>query len=285
MIHADRDLSARIESLAAAEMRRFVAAALSLDPACGAETLDVAGGVAAFVGPGSAVNQAFGLGFAGPVSLHDVIEVERFFDAREARPYVGLSPLAHPTAASCFAQRGWVIDAFENALVRTLGGGEALPSPAADVEVREVDDAEGRDTWAYVAATGFSHPLPPLASQLALGRIVAARSGARLLLAFVDGAVAGTGELYIEDGVAWLSGDATLPGYRRRGVQQALQAARLAMGVEAGCDLAVTESAPGSPSQRNMERIGFRVAYTRVDLVAPRDDGESVTTTEDLGLQ
>ena len=37
----------------------------------------------------------------------------------------------------------------------------------------------------------------------------------------------------------------------------------------AGCDLAVTESAPGSASQRNMERLGFRIAYTRVDLVAP----------------
>jgi hypothetical protein len=34
---------------------------------------------------------------------------------------------------------------------------------------------------------------------------------------------------------------------------------------DAGCALAVTESVPGSPSQRNMERVGFQVAYTRVD--------------------
>ncbi|MDZ4170180.1 MAG: GNAT family N-acetyltransferase [Coriobacteriia bacterium] len=284
MLHADRDLAARIEALAAAEMRRFVAAANSLDSACGAVALELAGGVAAYVGAGSPVNQAFGLGFAGPVSLHDVIAVERFFVSRAAQPYVGLSPLAHPTAAACFSERGWVIDGFENVLVRTVTAEDAQARPPASIEIREVDDAEGRDTWAYAAATGFSYPLPPLAAQLELGRIVAARRGTRLLLALVDGEVAGTGELYVEDGVAWLSGDATMPAYRRRGVQQALQSARLALGAEAGCDLAVTESAPGSPSQRNMERIGFRVAYTRVNLVAPHENGQAETHDEDGGV-
>jgi hypothetical protein len=31
----------------------------------------------------------------------------------------------------------------------------------------------------------------------------------------------------------------------------------------AGCELVVTQTDPGSTSQRNMERAGFRTAYTR----------------------
>jgi hypothetical protein len=45
------------------------------------------------------------------------------------------------------------------------------------------------------------------------------------------------------------------------------------MGEAAGCEFAVSESHPGSTSQRNMERLGFRVVYTRVDLLAPAKEG------------
>ena len=34
-----------------------------------------------------------------------------------------------------------------------------------------------------------------------------------------------------------------------------------------GCDLATAATLPGSVSQRNYERHGFRVAYTRATLV------------------
>jgi hypothetical protein len=33
---------------------------------------------------------------------------------------------------------------------------------------------------------------------------------------------------------------------------------------EQGCDLAMMCAAPGSASQRNAERQGFRIAYTRI---------------------
>jgi len=92
----------------------------------------------------------------------------------------------------------------------------------------------------------------------------------QLLIAFVDGEPAGTGELHIADGVGWLSADTTLPAFRQRGVQASLQCVRLQMARDVGCELAVTESVPGSPSQRNMERNGFAVVYTRVELAGPR---------------
>jgi GNAT superfamily N-acetyltransferase len=68
-------------------------------------------------------------------------------------------------------------------------------------------------------------------------------------------------------GVALLAGAATLPAYRRRGVHAALHQTRLALARRSGCDLAVQGAEPGSTSQRNAERRGLRVAFTRAILV------------------
>ena len=95
------------------------------------------------------------------------------------------------------------------------------------------------------------------------------REGARFFFGVVDGELAGTGQLEMSGDFGWLSADTTLPPFRRRGVQTTLQRARLQILRDAGYALAVTESVPGSASQRNMERLGFRVAYTRVDARHP----------------
>jgi hypothetical protein len=63
--------------------------------------------------------------------------------------------------------------------------------------------------------------------------------------------------------VALFAGAATIPGARNRGAQRALLDARMRHAFHAGCDLAMMCAAPGSASQRNAERLGFRIAYTR----------------------
>jgi GNAT superfamily N-acetyltransferase len=65
-------------------------------------------------------------------------------------------------------------------------------------------------------------------------------------------------------GVALLAGASTVPEHRKRGAQLALLDARLRYAAEHGCDLAMMGAAPGSASQRNAERHGFRIAYTRI---------------------
>ncbi len=67
-------------------------------------------------------------------------------------------------------------------------------------------------------------------------------------------------------GLASFFSASTRPAFRGRGVQTALLHARLAAALGAGCDLAMVHTAPGSASQRNVERLGFRLAYTRVVL-------------------
>jgi hypothetical protein len=62
-------------------------------------------------------------------------------------------------------------------------------------------------------------------------------------------------------------GDATLPGFRRRGVQAALIGSRLRQATLSGSKWAIACALPGTASQRNYERAGFRVAYTKTMLV------------------
>lgn len=272
-LHADRHLAHRIESIVAAEMREFADATAALYPELGATWTVVGDGIAGFCGSDSAVNGTIGLGISVAVTEADLVAVERFFRDRGARPALSACPLADPSLAYLLSARGWVITGFENVLALSLGDDDlALPHDA--IEIRIAETAEELEAWAELVAVGFSAPELPTAAESRLGRSAVAIPGRRFLTAYVDGKQAGTGELRIADGVGWLSADTTLPRFRGRGVQQSLQRARLAMAREAGCDLAVTESSPGSGSQRNMERLGFRVVYTRVDAVAPQAEVE-----------
>ena len=78
--------------------------------------------------------------------------------------------------------------------------------------------------------------------------------------------------MYIHEGVAEFGGASTRPAFRQRGVQTALLHARMDAAREAGCDLALVVTAPGEDSQRNVERAGFRLAYTKVVVVGLSTD-------------
>ncbi|MFO0890570.1 MAG: GNAT family N-acetyltransferase, partial [Isosphaeraceae bacterium] len=88
-------------------------------------------------------------------------------------------------------------------------------------------------------------------------------------LARIAGQPAGGGSLAIQGGLAMICGDGTLPRFRGRGVQNALLRARLEHAWAAGCDLAAICTAPGSGSQRNAERQGFRVVCARTMMLRP----------------
>jgi GNAT superfamily N-acetyltransferase len=95
-------------------------------------------------------------------------------------------------------------------------------------------------------------------------RVVAARQDAPSFLAELDGQPIAAGALAIHDGVALLAGASTIPEWRHRGAQRALLESRLDYAAGAGCDLAMICAEPGGASQRNAERQGFRIAYTRI---------------------
>ena len=87
----------------------------------------------------------------------------------------------------------------------------------------------------------------------------------RCFVARLDGQAAAHAGLSLDaaSGTAVLAAAATLPRYRGRGCQTALLQARLAEAARQGYQLAVAEASPGSTSQRNMQRVGLRLAYTK----------------------
>src|SRR5262249_61879538 len=88
-------------------------------------------------------------------------------------------------------------------------------------------------------------------------------------LAELDNQPIATGMLSITDGVVLLAGASTIPEARRQGAQLALLESRLRYAARRGCDLAMMGASPGSGSQRNAERHGFRIAYTRIKWRLP----------------
>lgn len=169
--------------------------------------------------------------------------------------------------------RGYRLVGFENVL------GVALPGPltadAADgIEIRKGGD-DDVDAWIDAVVDGFAHPDGQgVPSHEEFPRDIVERAerdfenaGAAAYLAVCDGVVAGGGSMRVTNGVAQLTGAATIPAFRRRGVQGALLAARLADATAAGCDIAVVTTAPGSASQKNVQRRGFHLLFTRAVLV------------------
>ena len=86
-------------------------------------------------------------------------------------------------------------------------------------------------------------------------------------VARVDGALAGGAGLRVSDGIAQFCGASTLPAFRRRGVQSALLRRRLTDARDAGCDVAIVTTQPGSKSNRNAQRQGFALLYPRAVLI------------------
>ena len=285
VIYADSELARRLESLICAEYGRLVAVAERVVPEHAPELLEVAGGVAAWFGEGSPVNGSVGLGMNGPVDDDDLDRLEAFYHERGVTAAMSVCPLADPSLLHLLGRRGWIAMEFEHVLALELTHASDRPGRNARAEVAreraelspDLDNnrfavrvclPEERETWGRTAARGFGDGLPEVAHE-EFGRLMADRDDAILLLAWVGDRPAGTGALVVEGGVGWLSGDSTAPEYRRQGIQQAIQRHRLELARAAGCDLAVTEAVPGGGSQRNMERLGFRIVYTHVQFAKP----------------
>jgi ribosomal protein S18 acetylase RimI-like enzyme len=97
--------------------------------------------------------------------------------------------------------------------------------------------------------------------------------GALAFVATVDGkpVACGTGLVIPDHKVFAVCGAGTLTEYRGRGLQTALLRARMAAAARAGCEYAVVVTQGGTTSQRNAERLGFRVAYSKVTVIKRLD--------------
>lgn len=222
----------------------------------------------------SPFNKLIGLGFDGLPDAAELDTIERGHAARRARLQVELATLADPAVGRLLTSRGYRLIGFENVLARRLD--QVATAAAEGIGIVEVD-ADSSARWittvteAFLQADVFdgpaSHESFDRATLERTYQYFAAVPGASRLLARLDGEVAGGASLFMHEHTALLCGAATLPASRRRGVQSALLQARLTRAREAGCEMAVVTTQPGSKSQENVQRAGFELIYSRAVLV------------------
>ena len=262
MLFSDLILSRRLERAEGKACIRFAEARRRLFPDSGAEWIEFAGAYAVFDGVDSPVTQSFGLGIFEELSSTSLDVIERFFLDRGAQVRHEVSPLVGVATLDLLCVRQYRPIEISSVMYRPV------EKPAAgergDIRVR-VTGPEETQVWADVSLKGWTHEHPELRDFFRnFGTLASAREQSPCFLAELGGQPGAAGSLSIHEGVALFVGAATIPEMRRRGLQSALLQERLRYAFENGCDLAMMVAEAGSESQRNAERKGFRIAYTRV---------------------
>lgn len=211
----------------------------------------------------SFVNRIFG---AGDGDETDLAAAVAWLRSLAVPVRIDVSPLAgHELLLRHLARQGFGALGFQSALY-----GEAASMPAADVPgvtVRLAETAAEYDFAAGALAPVFDESSPRWVQWLTDSmRASFARPEWRTYIAYVDGHLAGFGQLHLADGTGCLALAGTLHAFRGRGVQTALIRRRIADAVAAGCDLITAQTGNGTVSQQNMERCGLRVAYTKAEF-------------------
>ena len=263
---SDLALSRRLERAEGRACVEFAEAQRRLYPDSGAEWIECAGAYAAFNGVDSPVTQSFGLGIFEELSPASLDVIERFFLDRGAPVLHEVSPFAGAAALDLLCSRNYRPIEISNVLSRPVErptAEHASHVPEGHINVRVIGPDEVQ-LWTDISTRGWAHELPELRETLLqLGAIFAARHESPCFLAEVDGKAGAAGVLGIHDRVALFGGASTVPELRRRGLQTALLQERMRYAFDHGCDLAMMVAAAGSDSQRNAERRGFQIAYTR----------------------
>lgn len=264
MIFSDLALARRLGRAEAYGNATFVEARARLFPESGARWIDVAGAYAMYDGLSSPMTQTFGLGLFEPVTAAELLRIEEFYHRLGAPVFHEVSPLADPQLLSLLGERGYRPIELTSVMFRSVRDELPVTGPRnEEIQVR-ITGLEDWELWTETSAKGWGDFPELSAAMYELGEILAKREEGQCFLAELHGRAIAAGVLVLHEGVAVLAGASTIQDARRQGAQRALLESRLRHAAENGCDLAMMCALPGSASQRNAERQGFRIAYTRI---------------------
>ena len=259
---ADIELARRLERTEAQGSVNFIEARVKAFPDMGAQWIQVAGAHAMLDAPGSPLSQTFGLGVFEPIEPSGLDTIEHFFQSHNTDVNHEVCPLADASVFTLIRERGYQPIEFSNVLYRPITPDLRLDVARNEsINVRVVGNDEV-DLWAQTSFEGWSE-FPEYADFFRDLAKVFAHSKGPSFIAELEGEPIATGALTIHGDVALLAGASTIPEARRQGAQLALLEERLRYAAAQGCTVAMMVALPGSGSQRNAERHGFRIAYTR----------------------
>lgn len=267
MQFVDRALARRLESCEEMPQVMYARMFQKTRPEIGAAEEEICGGHMIFAGLGSPIGRATGVGLDREFTAADLDRVEEFYRAHKGPSQVDLCPMHEPAVFELFKERGYAIAELNNVLFRKLDAQETFPPPPPGCEIRPSRLEEAETAGAIVESAFFPDGAPEAYRGLVAPFYQMDRALA--FVASVEGELVacGTGLVIPEHRVFALCGAGTLAEFRGRGLQTALLRTRMAAAVKAGCEFAVVVTNGGTTSQRNAERLGFRVAYSKVTVI------------------
>lgn len=265
MIFSGKELSQKLERTEGRANADFVETRARLDRTSGAAWIEVGGAYAMFDGPESPLTQTFGLGLFEEATGEHLDRIEEFFKDRAAPVFHEVSPMADASLLSLLNERGYRPIELTSVMCRAPDSKINETRPRDPRLTTRVITSGETDLWAQTSADGWATEHEGLADfMLKFGRISAQCSGAHPYIAELDGKAVSTGMLFIYDDICILAGASTVPEGRNLGAQNALLNDRLRFAAESGCTMAMMGAAPGGQSQKNAQRNGFEIAYTRI---------------------
>ena len=263
----DKAFARRLESCEEMPQVLYARAFQKTRPEIGAVEEVICGGHMVFAGLGSPIGRATGIGLDQQLTSRDLDQIEQFYCGRGAPSQVDLTPLHEPAIFELCKERGYAIAELNNVLYRKLDRTDKLPPPPPGCEIRRSPAEEADITGAIVEGAFFPDGAPEPFRGL-ITPLYQMENALAFVATVDDKPVAcGTGLVIPEHRVFALCGAGTLASYRGRGLQTALLRARMAAASQAGCEYAVVVTQGGTTSQRNAERLGFRVAYSKVTVI------------------
>jgi ribosomal protein S18 acetylase RimI-like enzyme len=217
------------------------------------------GGQAVCVGADNPYSQCTGAGLEGPIGEEEFIALDQFFAAHGSEVEMKVCPIADTTFRQMVLDRAERLHEFESILIREPS--LSTPDWPSEIEIREVGRGE-EELYARTVLTGFfTNGYPDALME-------AAKASCRTMnaigyIAYIDDEVAGAASLGVACGIVSLQGGSVLPEFRRRGVHQALQLARVQAARKFEPSAITMSAEPGSVSHMNAQKLGFEVAYTR----------------------
>jgi hypothetical protein len=252
-----RELHERISRSEVAGIRSGIAAARRLYPDADVAWIDVAGGIARFIGVNPPLSQAFGVGALEPVTAHDVDRITEFYESRNALARVYVTPLSDPSLGPALVAAGYVPVEYENVLASDDLDTYALRDDRISI-------ASDPGAWARASAQAFADPEPIKRGDERMPMIFATAEGVTALEARDGGTIAATSVMAMRDECAMLFAGSTLSAFRGRGWHVAMIRDRIARGRDAGANVVRAIAQPASESERNLRRCGFDALYTRI---------------------
>jgi GNAT superfamily N-acetyltransferase len=256
------DLARRLEEAESRGMLACIARADQTGPASQFAYIEIMGGVAGFAGVDSPITQAMGVGLHGAVTETELDTLEEFFRSRGSAVNIEVCPMVDMSLVELLGKRCYRITEYSDVMFRDAAGDPNSDKWPPGVAIRKLGPNESR-LWSETVAQGFAEQIAVTEEFIQVMEMFTQRSGVQSYLATVDGEIAGGAALAVHKDIIGCFGAATLPAFRRRGVQGALLQRRLADGRAAGGKIAMCVAQLNTPSHRNLERQGFRIAYTR----------------------